>query len=48
MYEYGKLIGPDRSGWYQGRLRSDVTKSSLKETSLSLEVNEKMLSEREE
>ena len=48
MYEYGKLIGPDRSSWYQGGLRSDATKLSLKETSLDLEVDEKMLSEREE
>ena len=48
MYEYGKSIGPDKSGWYQGRLRSNATKSSLKETSLDLEDNEKMWSEREE
>ena len=48
MYGYGKLIGLDRSGWYQGRLRSDATKLSLKETSLDLEVDEKMLSEWEE
>ena len=48
MYEYGKSVGPDKSGWYQGRLRSDTTKSSLKETSLDLEVDEKMRSEQEE
>jgi hypothetical protein len=30
------------------RLRSDVTKSNLKEMSVDLEGNEKMLSEREE
>ena len=48
MYEYSKSIGPDRSGWYQGRLRSDVTKLSLRETSLDLEGDEKMLSEWEE
>ena len=48
MYKYGKLIRLDRSSWYQGRFRSDATKSSLKETSLDLEVDEKMLSEREE
>ena len=36
------------SGWYQVRLRSDATKSSLKEISLELEGDEKMLSEREE
>jgi hypothetical protein len=48
MYEYGKLIGPDRAGWYQGRLRSDATKLNLKEISLDLEVDEKMLSEQEE
>jgi hypothetical protein len=48
MYEYGKSVGPDRSGWYQGRLRSDTTKSSLKEISLDLEDDEKMWSEREE
>ena len=45
MYEYGKLIGPDKSGWYQGRLRSNTTKLSLKETSLDLEDDEKMRSE---
>jgi hypothetical protein len=48
MYEYGKSVGLDRSGWYQERLRSDTTKSSLKETSLDLKVDEKMQSEREE
>ena len=48
MYEYGKLIGLDRAGWYQGRLRSDATKSNLKEISLDLEVDEKMLFEWEE
>ena len=48
MYEYGKSIGPDKSGWYQGRLRSNATKSSLKETSSDLEDNEKMWSEWEE
>ena len=42
-----------RSGWispvgYQGRLRSDVTKLGLKETSIDLEVDEKMRSEQEE
>ena len=48
MYKYSKLVGLDRSGWYQGRLRSDVTKLNLKEISLDLEVDEKMLSEWEE
>ena len=48
MYEYGKSVGPDKSGWYQGRLRSDATRSSLKEMSVDLEVDEKMLSEWEE
>jgi hypothetical protein len=48
MYEYSKLIRPDRSSWYQGRLRSDATKSSLKEISLDLEDDEKMQSEQEE
>ena len=48
MYEYGKLIGPDRAGWDQGRLRSDVTKLSLKEISLDLEDDEKVQSEWEE
>jgi hypothetical protein len=48
MYEYGKSIGQDRAGWYQGRLRSDATKLSLKEISLDLEADEKMRSEREE
>ena len=48
MYKYGKSIGPDKPSWYQGRLRSDATKSSLKETSLDLEGDEKMRSEWEE
>ena len=48
MYEYGKSIGPDKPSWYQGRLRSDATKSSLKEISLDLEGDEKMWSEWEE
>ena len=48
MYKYGKLIGLDKPGWYQGRLRSDATKLSLKEISLDLEGDEKMWSEREE
>ena len=48
MYEYGKLVGPDKSGWCQGGLRSNTTKSSLKETSIDLEVDEKMWSEWEE
>ena len=48
MYEYGKSVGLDKSSWYQGRLRSNATKSSLKETSIDLEVDEKMRSEREE
>ena len=48
MYEYGKSVGLDRSGWYQERLRSNMTKLSLKETSLDLEVDEKMRSEQEE
>ena len=48
MYEYGKLIGLDRAGWCQGRLRSDATKSSLREMSLDLEADEKMWSEWEE
>ena len=48
MYKYGRSVGPDKSGWYQGRLRSDVTKSSLKEISLDLEADEKMWSEWEE
>ena len=48
MYKYGKSVGPDKSGWYQGRLRSDTTKSNLKETSIELEVDEKMQSEWEE
>ena len=48
MYEYGKSIGPDKSGWYQGRLRSNMTKSSLKEISLDLEGDEKIWCEQEE
>ena len=48
MYKYGKSIRLGRSGWYQGRLRSNATKSSLKETSLDLEGDEKMRSEQEE
>ena len=48
MYEYSKLVGPDRPGWYQGRLRSDATKLSLKEMSLGLKGGEKMRSEQEE
>ena len=48
MYGYSKSIGPDRAGWYQRRLRSDATKSSLKETSIDLEGDEKMQSEQEE
>ena len=48
MYKYSKLIGPDRASWYQRRLRGDATKSSLKETSIDLEGDEKMWSEREE
>jgi hypothetical protein len=48
MYEYGKSVGPDKSSGYQGRLRSDATKLSLKETSIDLEVDEKMQSEWEE
>ena len=48
MYEYGKSVGPDNPGWYQGRLRSNATKSSLKEISLDLEGDEKMWSEQEE
>ena len=48
MYEYGKSVGPDKSGWYQGRLRSDATKLILKEISVDLEVDEKMRSEQEE
>ena len=45
MYEYGKLVGLVGAGWYQGRLRSDVTKSILKEMSVDLEAGEKMQSE---
>jgi hypothetical protein len=48
MYEYGKSIRPDKSGWYQGRLRSNMTKSSLKEISLDLEGDEKIWCEQEE
>ena len=48
MYRYGKLVRLDRAGWYQGRLRSDATKSSLREMSLDLEADEKMQSEWEE
>jgi hypothetical protein len=48
MYGYGKLVGPDRAGWYQGRLRSNATKLSLREMSLDLEGDEKMWSEWEE
>ena len=45
MYKYGKLVGPVRAGWYQGRLRSDTTKLILKEMSVDLEASEKMWSE---
>ena len=48
MYGYGKSVGLDNPGWYQERLRSDTTKSSLKEISLGLEGDEKMQSEQEE
>ena len=48
MYRYGKLVGPDRAGWCQGRLRSNMTKSSLKEISLDLEGDEKIWCEQEE
>jgi hypothetical protein len=48
MYEYGRSVGLDKSGWFQGRLRSDATKLSLKETSIDLEVDGKMWSEQEE
>ena len=47
MYKYGRLVRPDKSSWYQGRLRSDMTKLSLKEISLDLEADEKMRSEQE-
>ena len=47
MYKYGKLVGLGSLGWYQGRLRSDTTKSGLKEISLDLEGDEKMRSEQE-
>ena len=48
MYEYGKLVRLVRAGWYQERLRSDATKSILKEMSVDLEADKKMWSEREE
>ena len=48
MYEYGKSVSPDSPSWYQGRLRSNAIKSSLKEISLDLEGDEKMQSEQEE
>ena len=48
MYKYGKSVGLVRAGWYQGRLRSDVTKLILKEMSVDLEADEKMKSEQEE
>ena len=48
MYKYSKSVRPARSSWYQGRLRSNATKSSLKEMSVDLEVDEKMQSEQEE
>ena len=48
MYKYGKLVGPVRASWYQGRLRSDATKLILKEMSVDLEAGEKMRSERGE
>jgi hypothetical protein len=48
MYEYGKLVRLVRARWYQERLRSDATKSILKEMSVDLEADEKMWSEREE
>ena len=48
MYKYGKSAGPVRAGWYQGRLRSNATKSILKEMSIDLEAGEKMQSEQEE
>ena len=48
MYEYSKSIGPGRDSGYQGRLRSDATKLILKETSIDLEADERMRSEREE
>ena len=48
MYEYGKSAGLIRAGWYQGRLRSNVTKSILKEMSVDLEADERMWSEQEE
>ena len=47
MYKYSKSVRPDRSSWCQERLRSDVTKSNLKEMSLDLEGDEKMQSEQE-
>ena len=48
MYEYGKSIGLDRAGWYQRGLRSDATKSILKEMSVDLEADERVQSEQEE
>ena len=48
MYKYGKSVRLDSPGGYQGRLRSDATKSILKEISLDLEGDEKMQSEWEE
>jgi hypothetical protein len=48
MYKYGKSVGLGKFGWCQGRLRSGATKSSLKEMSVDLEVDEKMQSEWEE
>ena len=48
MYEYGKSAGLIRAGWYQGRLRSNTTKSILKEMSVDLGDDKKMLSEWEE
>ena len=43
MYEYGKSVGLNSPSWYQVRLGSDTIKSSLKEISLDLEDDEKML-----
>ena len=48
MYEYSKSIRPGRASGYEGRLRSDATKLILKETSVDLEADERMQSEREE
>ena len=45
MYKYSKSIGPGRAGGYQGKLRSDATKSTLKEMSIDLEADERMRSE---